>query len=54
MPVLGLGGPGYPRLKSALDVKAPGSRTFRIEGSGHFIPEEKPAALLAYLLDFLN
>jgi pimeloyl-ACP methyl ester carboxylesterase len=54
MPVLGFGGPGYPRLKSALDVKAPGSRTFRIEGSGHFIPEEKPAALLAYLLDFLN
>jgi pimeloyl-ACP methyl ester carboxylesterase len=54
MPVLGLGGPGYPRLKSALDAKAPGSRTFRIEGSGHFIAEEKPAALLAYLLEFLN
>jgi pimeloyl-ACP methyl ester carboxylesterase len=54
MPVLGLGGPGYPRLKSTLDAKAPGSRTFRIEGSGHFIAEEKPAALLAYLGDFLN
>jgi len=54
MPVLGLGGPGYSRLKSTLDAKAPGSRTFRIEGSGHFIAEEKPVALLAYLGDFLN
>jgi pimeloyl-ACP methyl ester carboxylesterase len=54
MPVLGLGGPGYARLKANLEGTAPGSRTFRIEGSGHFIAEEKPAELLGYLHEFLN
>jgi pimeloyl-ACP methyl ester carboxylesterase len=54
MPVLGLGGPGYARLKANLEGTAPGSRTFRIEGSGHFIAEEKPAELLGYLYEFLN
>jgi pimeloyl-ACP methyl ester carboxylesterase len=54
MPVLGLGGSGYPRLKAALDVRAPGSRTIRVEGSGHFIAEEKPELLLQYLGDFLD
>lgn len=54
MPVLGLGGPGYLRLKSALDMLAPGSQTFRVEDSGHFIAEEKPAAMLAYVHDFLD
>ena len=54
MPVLGLGGPGFKRLKQALDAKAPGSQTFRIEGSGHFIAEEKPVVLLSYLNDFLK
>ncbi len=54
MPVLGLAGPGYPRLKSALDVQAPGSNTYRVEGSGHFIAEEKPDILLSRLHDFLD
>jgi pimeloyl-ACP methyl ester carboxylesterase len=54
MPVLGLGGPGYPRLKVALDTLAPGSKTFRVEGSGHFIAEEKPAEMLSYVRDFLD
>jgi pimeloyl-ACP methyl ester carboxylesterase len=54
MPVLGLGGPGYPRLKSALDAQAENSQTFRVEGSGHFISEEKPAELLGHLKDFLK
>ena len=54
MPVLGLGGPGYPRLKGALEAQAENSQTFRIEGSGHFIPEEKPAKLLDYLKGFLQ
>jgi len=54
MPVLGLGGTGYPRLKASLDASAPGSSTFRIDGSGHFIAEEKPFVLLSYLNDFLN
>ena len=51
---LGLGGPGYSRLKAALDAKGPGSKTVRMEGSGHFIAEEKPAPLLGYLGDFLR
>ena len=54
MPVLGLGGPGYSRLKANLETKAPDSLTFRIQGSGHFIAEEKPAVLLSYLHDFLD
>ncbi|PRY04434.1 alpha/beta fold hydrolase [Paraburkholderia sp. BL25I1N1] len=54
MPVLGLGGPGYSRLKASLDASAPGSTTLRVEGSGHFIAEEKPAALLFDLNGFLN
>jgi pimeloyl-ACP methyl ester carboxylesterase len=49
MPVLGLAGPGYKRLKAALDEYAPGSRTIQIPGSGHFIAEEKPQVLAAYL-----
>ncbi|NPD70033.1 alpha/beta hydrolase (plasmid) [Lichenicola cladoniae] len=54
MPVLGLGGPGYSRLKAALDEAAPGSTTLRVEGSGHFIAEEKPQALLDALDRFLG
>lgn len=54
MPVLGLGGPGYPRLKAALQAQAEQSQTFRVGGSGHFIAEEKPAALLDHLNEFLR
>lgn len=54
MPVLGLGGPGFKRLKAALDAKAPGSNTYRVEGSGHFIAEEKPEILLQRLDEFLG
>jgi pimeloyl-ACP methyl ester carboxylesterase len=53
MPVLGVGGPAYPRLKAMLDLKAPGSTTVHIAGSGHFIAEEKPLALLDCLNGFL-
>lgn len=54
MPVLGLGGPGYRRLKATLDQKVPDSHTYRISGSGHFIAEEKPAELMSYLNSFLR
>lgn len=53
MPVLGLGGPGFKRLKAQLDAAAPGSTTVRVAGSGHFIAEEKPAETLRLLDDFL-
>lgn len=54
MPVLGLGGPGFKRLKASLDERAPGSKTIRVDGSGHFIAEEKPEAVIKYLKDFLK
>lgn len=54
MPVLGLGGPGYARLKASLEATATTSTTYRVEGSGHFIAEEKPDALVTYLTEFLN
>ncbi|BBD96976.1 alpha/beta hydrolase [Sphingobium amiense] len=54
MPVLGLAGPGYTRLKASIDARAPGAATIRVEGSGHFIAEEKPSALLDYLRGFLD
>lgn len=54
MPVLGLGGPGYPRLKATLEAKATDVNTYRVEGSGHFIAEEKPEVLLTHMKDFLK
>jgi pimeloyl-ACP methyl ester carboxylesterase len=54
IPVLGLGTTAYSRLKATLDVKAPGSTTVKIEGSGHFIAEEAPEALLRHLEEFLK
>lgn len=54
MPVLGVGGPAYPRLKALLDLKAPGSSTVKIESSGHFIAEEEPVALLGYCRTFFE
>jgi pimeloyl-ACP methyl ester carboxylesterase len=54
MPVLGLGGPGYGRLKPFLETNTLSSNTYRVEGSGHCIAEEKPEALLTYLAEFLN
>ena len=54
MPVLGVGGPAFPRLKALLNAKAPGSTTVRIEGTGHFIPEERPVDLLGYCRTFFD
>jgi hypothetical protein len=39
VPVLGLGGPGYSRLKAALDAKAPGSRTVRMEAATKYLDD---------------
>jgi pimeloyl-ACP methyl ester carboxylesterase len=54
MPVLGLGGPGYGWLKATLSGKATDPRVIKVEGSGHFIAEEKPEATVGYLADFLK
>jgi pimeloyl-ACP methyl ester carboxylesterase len=53
MPVLGLGGPGYDWLRFTLPNKTIDAKVLKIEGSGHFIAEEKPEAVLKALFDFL-
>ena len=52
--VLGLGGPGYGWLKSNLEENATNPLVIRIEGSGHFIAEERPEIMLQHLTDFLG
>ena len=54
MPVLGIGGPAYKRLQSYLSLKAAHLTMLRAEGSGHFIPEEKPAETAAQIIAFLQ
>jgi len=54
MPVLALGGPGYGWLKATLEPTVSDLKVIKIEGSGHFIAEEQPAATIAALEAFLN
>ena len=54
MPVLGLGGPGYGPLKATLESKATDVRVTKVEGSGHFIQEEKPEVTIRQIEDFLR
>jgi len=53
MQVLGIGGPAYKRLQTYLAVKAAHLTMLKAEGSGHFIPEEKPAETVAQIIGFL-
>jgi pimeloyl-ACP methyl ester carboxylesterase len=55
MPVLGLaGGSGYAPLKATLESKATDVRVFKVEGTGHFVHEEKPEATIRYIEEFLR
>lgn len=54
MPVLAVGGPGYGWLQAVLTPKTTDLKLIKAEGSGHFIPEEKPAETIGWILDFLN
>lgn len=54
MPVLGLGGPGYGWLSYALPKKATHVQVVQVAGSGHFVPEEKPAVAVAEIKRFLQ
>jgi pimeloyl-ACP methyl ester carboxylesterase len=54
MPVLGLGGPSYGFLKATLESKATDVRVFKVEGSGHFMQDEKPEATIRYIEEFLR
>lgn len=54
MPVLGLGGPGYDWLNYTLPKKATHVKVVKVEGSGHFVPEEKPAIAVEEIKRFLN
>lgn len=54
MPVLALAGPGYNWMKAVLETKTTNLKIYKVEGSGHFLQEEKPEALLSYINDFLK
>jgi pimeloyl-ACP methyl ester carboxylesterase len=54
MPVLGLGGPGFDWLRFTLPNKTTDPKIVKIEQSGHFIAEEKPADVIEEIKDFLK
>jgi pimeloyl-ACP methyl ester carboxylesterase len=54
MPVLGIAGPAYNRLNAFLATRAPHLRMEKAEGSGHFIPEEKPQQTADSMIAFLE
>jgi pimeloyl-ACP methyl ester carboxylesterase len=54
MPVLALGGPGYGWLKATLEPTVANLKVLKMEGSGHFIAEEKPLETIAAIQAFLN
>lgn len=54
MPVLGLGGQGYNRLKVYLPAHASDSRVQKIEGAIHYLPEEQPTAVSDALQSFFR
>ncbi|WP_219226218.1 alpha/beta fold hydrolase [Pedobacter antarcticus] len=54
MPVLGVGGSGFELLARELPPYATNLKVVKIEGSGHFILEEKPKETVNVIVDFLN
>lgn len=54
MPVIGIGGSGYELLQRELPPMAIDLQLAKVEGSGHFIMEEKPEETTALILDFLK
>ncbi|MET0635305.1 MAG: alpha/beta hydrolase [Chitinophagaceae bacterium] len=54
IPVIGIAGPGYGWLNAVLPVRATDWKVVRVEGSGHFVVEERPEATVKYILDFLK
>jgi len=53
MPVLGIGGSGYPLLAQSLPAAASNLSLKKLEDCGHFILTEKPRETTALLLEFL-
>ncbi|KAA3435953.1 alpha/beta hydrolase [Rufibacter hautae] len=54
MPVLGLGGSGYEILAMSLPHSATNLKLAKVEGSGHFLMEEKPRETAGEMIDFLH
>lgn len=54
MPVLALGGIGYPWLQAALPPKVTDLKLVKVENSGHFIPEEQPEFMVQQFLAFFR
>ncbi len=53
MPVLAVGGPGFDWLRNVLTPRTNSLKLVKVD-SGHFVPEERPEALLAELVAFLR
>lgn len=54
MPVIGIGGSGYELLERELPPYASDLKLVKIEGSGHFFPEEKPEETTNLIIAFLK
>ena len=54
IPVLGIGGPAYGRLHKSLSARAANLTMKKLEGCGHFIPEEAPEQTVDNMIEFLN
>lgn len=54
MPVLGIGGSGYELLQRELPTYCTDLKVVKIDGSGHFILEEKPEETAHQILEFLK
>lgn len=54
MPVLGIGGSGYGMLEATLPKLTSELQLKHIQGAGHFILAENPAAVTSYINDFLR
>jgi pimeloyl-ACP methyl ester carboxylesterase len=54
MPVLGLGGQGYNRLKVYLQTHVSDSRVQKIDGAIHYLPEEQPTSVSDALQAFFG
>ncbi len=54
MPVLGLGGSGFERLKAVMEKKTVDFTAIKISESGHFVQEEQAAQVTAAMLEFLK
>lgn len=54
MPVLAMGGPAYRWMKKVIGQKVSNLTTVNLEGTGHFVQEERPELVARTMVDFLQ